>query len=97
MQTAYTICSLNGLAVEPCLVGACTGASGFLEAGVAALLEGVPISTLDVDVVFLRRAENLPPLLCREVLPGGAGERCLLPGYFGILTGTGALCKFMRL
>lgn len=39
------------------------GVEFILVGGVAAVLEGVPLSTLDVDVVFLRRAENLPPLL----------------------------------
>jgi predicted nucleotidyltransferase len=39
------------------------GVEFILVGGVAAVLEGAPLSTLDVDVVFLRRAENLPPLL----------------------------------
>ena len=39
------------------------GVEFILVGGVAAVLEGAPLSTLDVDVVFLRRDENLPPLL----------------------------------
>lgn len=39
------------------------GVDFILVGGVAAVLEGVPLSTLDVDVVFLRREENMPPLL----------------------------------
>jgi predicted nucleotidyltransferase len=36
------------------------GVEFILVGGVAAVLEGAPLSTLDVDVVFLRRDENLP-------------------------------------
>jgi predicted nucleotidyltransferase len=39
------------------------GVEFILVGGVAAVLEGAPLSTFDVDVVFLRRDENLPPLL----------------------------------
>jgi len=39
------------------------GVDFILVGGVAAILEGAPLSTLDVDVVFLRREENMPPLL----------------------------------
>lgn len=39
------------------------GVEFILVGGVAAVLEGVPLSTLDVDVVFLKKEENLPPLL----------------------------------
>jgi predicted nucleotidyltransferase len=39
------------------------GVEFILVGGVAAVLEGAPLSTLDVDVVFLRRDENLSTLL----------------------------------
>lgn len=39
------------------------GVEFILVGGVAAVLDGAPLSTLDVDVVFLRSEENLPPLL----------------------------------
>jgi len=39
------------------------GVEFILVGGVAAVLEGAPLSTLDVDVVFLRSKENLTPLL----------------------------------
>jgi predicted nucleotidyltransferase len=39
------------------------GVEFILVGGVAAVLEGVPLSTLDVDVVFLRREDNMPLLL----------------------------------
>ena len=39
------------------------GVDFILVGGVAAVLDGVPLSTLDVDVVFLRSEENILPLL----------------------------------
>jgi predicted nucleotidyltransferase len=39
------------------------GVDFILVGGVAAVLRGVPLSTLDVDVVILRSDENLVPLL----------------------------------
>jgi predicted nucleotidyltransferase len=39
------------------------GVDFILVGGVAAVLEGVPLSTLDVDVVFRRSEENMLPLL----------------------------------
>lgn len=39
------------------------GVELILVGGVAAALEGAPLSTLDVDVVILQSEENIPPLL----------------------------------